>query len=168
MPEKYKKMIHGLASAITTHPFTLHRAAAYLRGWVEGTLTKAAPLDFLELRSPTSPTATAAVHARPAGRMQAMPLEPEQSTVRVLAATSHPVGSMKMVLINSLAKSLRDDGMQAYASYQQAYRMWSLLPPSVQTAMESSEAGTAETADVAEAEVDDSSVPLQAEYDRES
>ncbi|CAE7328154.1 unnamed protein product [Symbiodinium necroappetens] len=167
MPEKYKKMIHGLASAITTHPFTLHRAAAYLRGWVEGTLTKAAPLDFLELRSPTSPTATAAVHARPAGRMQAMPLEPEQSTVRVLAATSHPVGSMKMVLINSLAKSLRDDGMQAYASYQQAYRMWSLLPPSVQTAMESSEAGTAETADVAEAEVDDSSVPLQAEYDRE-
>ena len=42
--KKYVKMIHGLASAITTPPFSLHRAAAYLRAWVDGSATKNEPL----------------------------------------------------------------------------------------------------------------------------
>ena len=72
-------MVKGLAAAITTHPFTLDKAAGYLRSWVDGTLARQPPLDGLEFRTfaGRSPVARANVG------MSAMSMEPAPSVLRV-------------------------------------------------------------------------------------
>ena len=157
-------MIKGLASAITTPPFTLHRAAGYLRGWVDGTLAKQPPLDCLELRmfAGGSPVARAGMG------MHAMSMEPAQSVVRVhnaAAGSGESECSMKMSVLNDVARDLHGNGVPWLEAYAQAYKMWGYLPLAVRSSMESSLAIPAgEQVD----DAGDAGVPLEAEFQRES
>ncbi|CAE7268287.1 unnamed protein product [Symbiodinium microadriaticum] len=159
-PQKYVKMIHGLASAITTPPFSLTRGAAYLRGWVDGTATKIQPLDCLELKSSTA----AASSARPAAAGVAMSLEPQQSEVRVTSgneAQPEQPGSMKMMVINEMASALHNNGSTWLHAIRESYRMFEQLPLQLQAKLSSQ-------AVMCDSEKDDADVPLEAEFEDSS
>ena len=157
-------MVKGLAAAITTHPFTLHKAADYLRSWVDGTLAKQPPLDGLEFRrfAGRSPVARANVG------MSAMRMEPAPSVLRVhnaAAGSGESECNAKMSVLNDVARDLHQNGMTWLEAYAQAYKMWGYLPPSVRSSMESSLAVPAgELVD----DAGDAGMPLEAEFQRES
>lgn len=124
--QKYTKMIHDLANAIAQHPFNMQRGARYLHDWVDEKLACAAPVtvNILEMIQPTF-VRPAHVHST-----AVVGLEPEVSTIRVLAAAggTGPVTTPKMTVIGGMATTLRDtSGLTWSEAFTKAFELWEKL-----------------------------------------
>lgn len=134
-------MIQQLATAVETHPFTMNKAAKYLREWSTETQGMAARLDISIL---SQGQGVSAVPVNPPAPVSAavMALEPAVSTLQVrqvgdggrVGAGGH-ASSPKVTLIFGMAETLRSRGVSWQVALEQAYDLWGKLNVSLASAL---------------------------------